>query len=254
MQKIKVEHNLNKFGRFQNNREISKGHVAILAESIKKNGQLMPIVVDSKLRVVDGQHRLEACRQLIKAVWYTYSKNLKQKDIAMVNNTQKSWKLLDYLNFFSDNTHDNCSEYKKVGRFIKEYKLPFNISIMLLSGCIHTTGNNVSSPTAKFKKGTFKIVNLANAERLAEQLVKLKADIPNLVKVNKFCMAFVRIQKLDNFNLKVAHEQIVKNQRFFDGSCINIESWIEAMIAAYNYKLRSKGSKTCKRISWKKDI
>jgi hypothetical protein len=125
---------------------------------------------------------------------------------------------------------------------------------MLLSGCIHTTGNNVSSPTARFKKGTFKIVNLANAERLAEQLVKLKADIPNLVKVNKFCMAFVRIQKLDNFNLKVAHEQIVKNQRFFDGSCINIESWIEAMIAAYNYKLRSKGGKTCKRISWKKDI
>jgi len=253
MQKIKLEHNLDKFGRFNNNREISKSHVAILAESIKKNGQLMPIVVDSKLRVVDGQHRLGACKALNKAVWYTYSKNLKQKDIAMVNNTQKSWKPLDYLNFFSDSTHDNCHEYKKVGKFIKEYKLPFNVSLMLLSGVTSISGGD-RTPYGRFKEGIFEITNLANAEKLAEQLVKLKADIPNLVKINKFCMAFVRVQKLDNFNLKIAHEQIVKNQKFFDGSCINIESWIEAMIEAYNYKLRTKGSKSCKRISWKKDI
>jgi hypothetical protein len=103
-----------------------------------------------------------------------------------------------------------------------------------------------------FRDGSFKISNLDKARETAERLIKLKSFVPNLVKIVKFSIAFMKISKLDNFNLKTCYAQLEKNSNKFD-KCVNQEDWNEAMVRAYNYKLVTKGKRASKRISIRKE-
>jgi DNA modification methylase len=51
-------------------RGADKAEVAEMADSIKKIGQLQPIIVDKDMTLTVGLHRLEACRKLDRDVWY----------------------------------------------------------------------------------------------------------------------------------------------------------------------------------------
>ena len=107
------------------------------------------------------------------------------------------------------------------------------------------------------KKKDFKPLINSRLETIDEKisfkrLIKLKSFVPNLVKIVKFSIAFMKISKLDNFNLKTCYAQIEKNSNQFD-KCVNQEDWNEAMVRAYNYKLVTKGKKASKRISIRKE-
>lgn len=63
------ETDFSKFGFFDNNRQVDDDHVDFLKQKIIETGMITPIVVvdiDGELKVVDGQHRLEAAKELSK--------------------------------------------------------------------------------------------------------------------------------------------------------------------------------------------
>ena len=247
------ERNYSKFTLFDNNRDINETHVEELIASMRKSGQLMPVVVTPNMEVIDGQHRLEACKKLGLEVLYVINKTGNSKQIAVMNNTQKGWKNKDFLKHFCHKSHHNSSEYKKIERFIEEYKLPFRVCISLLSGySVGFSGASGRGPMPSFRDGTFKIDNLESAKETAQRLIKLKSFVPNLVKIVKFSIAFIKISELENFDLKTCYAQIEKNSSKFD-KCLNQEDWNEAMVRAYNYNLKTKGKKASKRISIRKE-
>ena len=243
---VKYTADYSKFIILEDNRDVDENAVNKLVVSIKKRGQLQPIIVNDKYQVIDGQHRLDACKILGIPVAFIKSTKATIKDVVLINNTQKSWRNQDYLKTFSHSNHVNHLEYKKVVTFLKNYTLPFTVGLNLLSGALASGG--ATNKLVSFKNGDFKIENLDKAERWAAQLIKIKAFAPNLVKIAKFCMAFIKIQKLEGFSSLIAYEQIEKNVRKFD-RCQNQEDWDEAMVRAYNYNLK----KNKKRISIKKD-
>jgi disulfide oxidoreductase YuzD len=254
--KVLYEKNYTKFTLFDNNREINETHVEELIASMRKSGQLMPVVVTQDMEVVDGQHRLKACEKLGVPVSYVVNYAGSSKQIAIMNNTQKGWKNKDFLKHFSHKSHHNCAEYKKVQKFIDEFKLPFRVNIALLSDkslndFTNKQANN-RGPLPSFREGNFKIINLEKAKEIASRLIKLKSFVPNLVKTIKFSIAFLKVSKLENFDLKTCYKQIEKNSNKFD-KCFNQEDWNEAMVRAYNYKLVTKGKKASKRISMRKE-
>jgi disulfide oxidoreductase YuzD len=251
--RVLYEKNYTKFTLFDNNREINETHVADLIASMKKSGQLMPVVVTQNMEVVDGQHRLKACEKLGVPVSYVVNYAGSSKQIAVMNNTQKGWKNRDFLKHFSHRSHHNCSEYKKVQKFFEEYKLPFTVGIALLADRSPNMENTKRrGPLPSFRDGTFKITNLDKAKQIAERLIKFKSFVPSLVKKVKFIVAFIRISKLDNFDLKTCYKQIENNSNKFD-KCFNQEDWNEAFVKAYNYNLVTKGKKASKRISMRKE-
>ena len=71
--KVLYEKNHTKFTLLDNNRDIDIRHVAALMASMKKHGQLMPIIVNENLEVIEGQHRLKACTELDIPVAYITS-------------------------------------------------------------------------------------------------------------------------------------------------------------------------------------
>jgi len=107
-------------------------------------------------------------------------------------------------------------------------------------------------PMPAFRDGSFKIHDLEKANETASRLIKLKSFVPNLVKIVKFSIAFVKVQALENFDLKTCYAQLEKNSNKFD-RCLNQEDWNEAMVRAYNFSLVTKGKKASKRISIRKE-
>ena len=245
---VKYESDYTKFLILEQNRDIDEKAVNNLVVSIKKKGQLQPIIVNDKFEIIDGQHRLDACEILGVPVSYIVSNKATIKDVVLINNTQKPWGNLDYLKTFCHKSHSNHEEYIKVKNFLDEHGLLFGISLDLLTAGAYGNGGRDSSGAKTFKEGTFKIKNLEQANRWATQLNKIKAFAPQLVKSRKFCIGFRKVQKLEYFLLSLAYEQIEKNIRKFD-RCQNQEDWNEAMVKAYNHNLK----KTNKRISIKKE-
>jgi len=246
--KVLLEKNLTKFSLLDDNRDIDKKHVAMLVISIKRFGQLMPIVVNEDLEVIEGQHRLKACEELGIPILYVISLKASSKDVAVMNNSQKGWKNKDFLKHFSHKKHSNCAEYKKIVKFFHTYSLPFSMGIILLSGWGSLESGKDRGPMPAFRDGSFKIKDLEEANQKAGQLIKFKTTVPRLVKINKFCIAFLRVSQLDNFSIKTAYERISKNSKKFD-HCLNQDDWVEAMVKAYNYNLKTKGKFASKKIS-----
>ena len=70
----------------------------------------------------------------------------------------------------------------------------------------------------KFRDGSFKIANMENAEMKAGQLLKLKGIVPQLVQIRKFCMAFLRCSKIENFKISTCYDQMKKYHNRFGSS------------------------------------
>ena len=51
---------------------LSNAFVDKLKKSIKNQGLMKPIMVNQKLEIIDGRHRLKACEELGVAVKYTF--------------------------------------------------------------------------------------------------------------------------------------------------------------------------------------
>ena len=229
----------------EDNRDTDDADVKRLAESIKNNGQLQPIVINEKWEICEGQHRVKACILLDIPVLYVISEGATIKDTILMNNNQKSWKNRDYLKCFSHKNHKNHQEYRKVKKFFDDYNLNFSVTINLLSGnfVYHGGGNSNKA----FKEGKFKIKNLHAAEKYGSQLKKIKAKVPLLVSNGKFCMAWVKTQNMiapnsaGSWNVMTGVKQMSKNVDMFK-TCNNQESWDLQLVEAYNKGL-SKNNK-----------
>ena len=69
--KVKVTDEYNIFTFAEGNRAINPAQVKNLIKSIENIGLIpTPIVVNEKMQILDGQHRVEACRQLKMPVYY----------------------------------------------------------------------------------------------------------------------------------------------------------------------------------------
>ena len=238
----KVTKNWDNFKFLEDNRDTDDGAVKRLAESINEFGQLQPIIINEKWDVIDGGHRVKACKLLGIPVLYVISEGATIREVILMNNIQRGWLNRDYLKCFCHPNHHNYLEYRKIRKFLDEYGLNHSVSINLLSGGFSYQGGPAS---AAFKTGKFQIKDLRKAEKYASQLKKLKAKVPTLVKIGKFCMSWMRVQTSisptseGSWNVLTAIKQMEKNFDEFK-ACRNQDSWDEAVVAAYNKGLNWK--------------
>lgn len=122
-----------RFKEIASNRDIDKTHVNKLVNAIRVKNLLSvnPIIVNEKMEILDGQHRLAAARQLKLPIFYVVGSDIAHDDIARLNTNKKNWKLMDYINYY---TVKGIKEFKELSRFVNEYpQFPINFLIALLS-------------------------------------------------------------------------------------------------------------------------
>jgi hypothetical protein len=138
------------FTFLKDNRDISHSHVAELVEKIKMSNmlELEPIIVNEKMEVMNGQHRLLAAKRLGVPIYYKVVEGLTSVQMRMCN-LNRQWTDSDYLKHYIANDFE---EYKKLYEFMLKQSLRLNVAMNLAMGSTHDLRRNFRDGTFKFRQ------------------------------------------------------------------------------------------------------
>ena len=160
--KVKHTNTYSKFSILPMNRGIDSKHVQKMITSIRKMGVIRCVIActtniiegEEKTYIIDGQHlatALEREGQLIPyiEIAITSEEDLIEK-MAYLNNSSKSWDLMNYINAWKMIRPDYMKLFK--------WKNMYDIEISMLA-CIATNNPSIRFGTQPIKNGTFQISN-----------------------------------------------------------------------------------------------
>ena len=138
------------FKKHGQNRQIHQGNLCALMSSVLADNmlELRPILVDKDMRILDGQHRLEAAKRLRVPVWYQVKQESSSEDIVLLNKNQKRWTLEDYFNYFCESGN---AAYLDLRDFLEKTGIPFKFLTYLIP-----TGGRFSNSV---KSGTKEVLS-----------------------------------------------------------------------------------------------
>ncbi len=138
------------FSYARDNRKIKENQK--LKEEIKANGILVPIIVNEKHEIIDGQHRFEIARRLKLPIPYIVISGAGKKEMISINTTSKQWTIFDFIESYSE---EGIEEYEIMKNLIERYSV--NISI-LCGLAFNTVGTREA--VQKVRDGRLKFANL----------------------------------------------------------------------------------------------
>ena len=139
--------NYEQFKTIASNRELVQSHLDQLKASIKAKGQYTPIIVKRNGEVLEGQHRLQVCKELGMAVLYIV-RDLDISDISELNSKARNWKNSDYLRHWAKRGY---APYMRLLEIAEEHK-DLNVEV---SNLIIIFGNDGAKSLENFKNGKF---------------------------------------------------------------------------------------------------
>jgi hypothetical protein len=98
------------------NRDVNIANVRKIKNSIKNygdHGVVFPIAVDDKMRIIDGQHRFTARKELGLTIYYLQDLDIDINKLGGINDAVKKWIANDY-----EKVNSSSSFYK----ILKQYK------------------------------------------------------------------------------------------------------------------------------------
>ena len=239
--KVLTTTNYDQFTFLRSNREIDDNHVYRLVKLIKEEGhQKEPIIVNEKLEVISGQHRLRACEKLKMRVTYIISPGLTIKDAREMNNSQKPWSFKDHLRCYGHSSHHNYQAYKQVASLLDEYPSLSNaVALVLLAPKTYIGVYN------RFKLGTFAVEDYEFARKQASYLAEIRSHHTRKVK---FAVGWLKIQKMPTagggkFSIVTAVKHVRNNIRLVE-NCGPQNDWTKQLMKAYGKGLNKKNKLT----------
>tara|TARA_R110001583_G_C5584045_1_gene403143 strand:+ start:386 stop:1225 length:840 start_codon:yes stop_codon:yes gene_type:complete len=228
---IKKTTNYDVFKIHTANRKINKNHVDNIKKSMKKNFLLTPIIVNEKYEVIDGQHRLQACKDLGLPVFYYVKNNYSIKEMQRLNAFNKNWTSNNYLDTGVALNDQDYIDYK---RFKNKYDFSHDINITLL--CDNTTHKDHE----KFREGTFKVKNYELACKYADKIYLILPYYEGF-KRRRFVSAilFLIKHKKEVFSINEFISKL-KNRPNSLQHCINTKQYLELIEEIYNYRRKLK--------------
>ncbi|MCM5528950.1 ParB N-terminal domain-containing protein [Parasegetibacter sp. NRK P23] len=221
--------NYEKFKIVKSNREVSDSHVKKITESIRERDLLManPIIVNEKMEVIDGQHRLAAAKALKRKIYYMVVEGLTDNDISRLNANKSNWALLDYLNYYCIKGEP---EYKKLRNFIVKHP-KFSITAAVHILCEYSRGI-----TLDFKEGKFVVDDEQKSNEIVAQIEEL-GQFGKHVYGNNFLRAFTQISRDPKYDHKKMIHQISKSPREFV-PCGKLSQYFDVFNEIFNRDIR----------------
>jgi hypothetical protein len=219
--KIHSTTDYSKFKYIKGNRDLVEAHVKKLSDQIAKKDFQIPIIVNEKMEVCEGQHRLEAYKSLGMPITYMIKEGLVIQDIRKMNSTARAWTMQEFLD--SHVTLGN-KDYEVLKWFHEKYEFSISDSISMLNG----KGWHSSEDLADFKDGNFKVTDLEWAKDTADKIQQIGEYFP-YYKKRSFVGAIISALKDSTFVWKVflsrleSHSSKLKNQGSRNDFILNIE-------------------------------
>lgn len=236
------------FRAIQGNRPISNLHVKRLVLSFNDRYLVSPICVNEKMDIIDGQHRLEAAKELNLPVRYFIMRGYGLKEVHLLNANSSNWKKVDFLIGY-------CSlgrpEYLKMKDFMGQYPdLSFSVVEAMLSGNIGGANNKKQillggkkSRERTFEQGDFVVVDIDAAHEMAKAIMAFKSYTPFYTSPT-FAKAIMVFLKNPNYSNSQMVERIKNNPHLLANGSASAPTTIWQVILedAYNRRSREKVS------------
>ena len=105
------------FKTIKGNRGIKEINVKRIMDSMNINYQFTIVIVNEFMEIIDGQHRIEACKRLKLHVHYIIQAGLRLKDVQRYNGVKMQWQKLDYAISYAD---AGLKPYQMILEFMRE--------------------------------------------------------------------------------------------------------------------------------------
>ena len=192
------------FNSIIGNRNLDSKNLKRIKESINEIGLQMPILVNENNSIIDGQHRLQAAKELEIPITYIVSKESSEENIDQLQ-ISKKWTALDFCNRNALKGNKDCQRALNIAEewFIETNgKLSkINALTLLEKGC------GVGTVTKSLKNNTYKI-NVDNAIRVYNGLNILSLN--NNPKFNSYTATTSRVLKRINKALNGIDYKIIE--------------------------------------------
>ena len=165
--KILYTYDYDGFSFFDENRKLSKRLLRDLEESMRLKDLQIPMTVNSKLQIIDGQHRYVVRKKLGLPIFYYIDDVVTSRDIGAINNITQKWSPENWLEHHVE--IEENKDYKIFQWFVQEYNFNISASLVLIY-------NSSSEGLRIFKKGNLKIKNLEDMKKKAETLISFYED------------------------------------------------------------------------------
>lgn len=214
------------FKTIKGNRSLNPNHLVRLAKSIKINGQLNPILTNSKYEIIDGQHRAAVCKSLGIPINYIKGNGLGLNEVQVLNSIGKNWSGTDHAESRAFTGNEN---YQIFIDFRNKYGFGQYESILLLN-----RGNADNKSNHGFRAGTFVAKDLGWGNISADKIYQVKKYYSGF-KRRSFVLAMITLFKNKDYDHNVfVHKLAFNSQKLVD--CTDTEQYIKLIETIYNYR------------------
>ena len=232
--RVYTETRYDRFHYIVGNREVSEPHIKEVMNKLQDIGyRNIPITVNGKMEIVEGQHRFEACKRLGLPIRFVVDENAGLDECMKVNSVSKNWKNIDYINAYAEKGDIN---YKWLGVLVQKYPC-FDLNTIQ-----EAASSNSSRRASTLRDGTFEFSGDCNqADRKLSYMKKFN-ELFEKGKLEGRKQLFYRVvsfcydrPEIDNNRLL---EQVCK---YFDrfSNISNIRAALQGMDEVYNYYKKS---------------
>lgn len=223
------------------NRETNKSQINRLAKVVADNplfNYLNPVIVNEKMEVIDGQHRIAAFQKfrdglgdMTRVIYYLIYPGLSLSDARAINAGSKPWRPIDYAKAYA---HDGNRNYKIYLEFINLYKLNHDVTarFLVLDG-IYTLNS--------FRDGEFKVKDATLSHKICEELSEvgeLYQTITNYGdyswKNRNFALAFLDVAVHALYSHKRMMDQMKSHVRLLKNTPLTVTEMKATLRQIYN--------------------
>lgn len=241
--KIYVTNEYGKFKKLKGNRQLRQNKN--LQRSILKSGILIPIEINEKFEILDGQTRFELAKKLELPVPYRIIEGIGIKEVITLNSTTKSWSVMDYVNKYALDHYIDYEHLKELYRYYK--KVPISSLASAAEG--YLTNNALT--TKRIREGNFKFYNFEVFSSFLNDycLFISKTEI----KSGQYTFfAFFNLYTTKEFDYERLANGIIEKIQFINGNTCG-DVVLELFLEAHNKGLKDKSALAIKYIINKKE-
>jgi hypothetical protein len=238
--KVYRTNDLSTFKTLPGNRVPNLQHINRLIYSINKYGmKCNPILVNERLEVIDGQHRLEAAKSANTFVYYIIVNGYSLTEVHTLNLNQKNWAKTDYMEGYANM---GIEPYVKLREFtLKNDDFSFSTCLALCT--------NVSKSSHAYLAGQIKHEYVFEEGTWIGKDFNLAQDWANKIRMvgtyydgydrTAFIRAFIPLFSNDKFDFsEFMHKLRLQPSALVD--CVNSDQYRTVIEDIYNWRSRNK--------------
>ena len=214
-----------KFKKTRGNRPVDAAHVEQLKKLIAEKDLYDPIRVNKNMEVIDGQHTLEARKQLDLKIPYIIMDSDDILDVARLNTGRKNWSMNDYLN-------QHCARNKMDYKICRNKMAQFGINVAEAVVLLLKQTSLWSRISNDFKTGRFTIPagGIEHCDKIGTKLMQLKKFFYGMesVKNKRFKRSMVVSYIVADKHPKFDHKRFKK-------ACESRSSWFLSGTSTADY-------------------